>query len=368
MAFEERYYEQNDIFKVDETNQQFFVVAEPIRKRDNYWEYTVRLIENDYKGRLDVSGCYPGATTRFLSNAFPELHEKGFVKHQSNIARMRNYMTTHRCDIDYSALFAAHEDSFIKIAEGKDQGNLTETIYKMDKKEKELLENFLLVRNQGLLFNRTNVDANGKATIVDPEGRPIYIGDGIIPQVERFASKYAYTKITLETLRTIMAAMNDKAKHPTGNHYVFVVNEKAWNDFQVVMADNLAAYKTDGSYLYSQAANDYVKVGATFNSYEFGGNIITFKVDRTFTREYGDKGYCLCLDLTADKTSAQPPIAMFTLKGGDFIQNRFVGVGGLNGLSSGEVSSPVAGSKLIAWGYSGVAVFNPYKSFVLREA
>ena len=37
---------------------------------------------------------------------------------------------------------------------------------------------------------------------------------------------------------------------------------------------------------------------------------------------------------------------MFTLKGGDFIQNKFPGVGGLDGLSSGVVSSPVAGSKL----------------------
>jgi hypothetical protein len=39
----------------------------------------------------------------------------------------------------------------------------------------------------------------------------------------------------------------------------------------------------------------------------------------------------------------------------------------LDGLSSGVVSSPVAGSKLIVWGYSGVAVFNPYKSFILRQ-
>ena len=42
--------------------------------------------------------------------------------------------------------------------------------------------------------------------------------------------------------------------------------------------------------------------------------------------------------------------AMFTLKNGDFITNKYVGVGGLNGLSSGEVSSPVAGSKVINWG------------------
>ena len=116
-------------------------------------------------------------------------------------------------------------------------------------------------------------------------------------------------------------------------------------------------------------AGDYVSVGAKgFDTFNYGGNTISFKVDRTFTREFGtDKGYALALDLTADKTSAQPPIGMFTLKGGDMISNKYIGVGGLNGLSSGEVSSPVAGSKLILWGYSSLAVFNPYRSFILRE-
>lgn len=149
---------------------------------------------------------------------------------------------------------------------------------------------------------------------------------------------------------------------------MFICNERMWNLIQQVLGDYLAKFKTDGTYLYSKAANGYVKVGATFDSYEYGGNSITFKVDRTFSREYGfEKGYCLCLDLTADKTSAEPPIQMFTLKGGDFISNKYLGVGGEDGLSSGVVSSPVAGSKLINWGYSGVGVFNPYRSFILRE-
>ena len=43
------------------------------------------------------------------------------------------------------------------------------------------------------------------------------------------------------------------------------------------------------------------------------------------------------LDLTADKTSGEPAIQMFTLKGGDFITNKYPGVGGLDGLSSGIV-------------------------------
>jgi len=150
-----------------------------------------------------------------------------------------------------------------------------------------------------------------------------------------------------------MAAMNEKAMNPTGNKYCFIVNERMWNLIQTTLGTFLAKFKTDGCYLYSKQANGYVKVGATFDTYEWGGNQISFKVDRTFSREYGyEKGFALCLDLTADATTNEPPIAMFTLKGGDFISNKVPGVGGMDGLSSGVVSNAVAGAKIINWGYA----------------
>ena len=77
MAFKERYYEKYDIFKIDKTGQQCMVVSRPVRKADNYWVVTVRLIDNDYSSVLDTSGCQVGDTTRFQSNAMPELHEEG---------------------------------------------------------------------------------------------------------------------------------------------------------------------------------------------------------------------------------------------------------------------------------------------------
>ena len=56
-------------------------------------------------------------------------------------------------------------------------------------------------------------------------------------------------------------------------------------------------------------------------------NEITFKVDRTFSREFGmEKGFAIAIDLTGDKTSAQPPIGLFTLKGGDMMQSFIKGV------------------------------------------
>lgn len=89
MAFRERYYEKYDIFKIDKTMQQCMVVSRPIRKADNYWEVQVRLIDNDYSSVLDLSGCQIGDTTRFQSNAMPEMHEEGYVKYQSKILLLR---------------------------------------------------------------------------------------------------------------------------------------------------------------------------------------------------------------------------------------------------------------------------------------
>lgn len=78
----------------------------------------------------------------------PELHEEGYTKWQSNVEKHRGFISTHRVDASYSALYAAQEEVFIKMAEGKDQGNMSETIYKMDKIQKNLLDNFLTARNQ----------------------------------------------------------------------------------------------------------------------------------------------------------------------------------------------------------------------------
>lgn len=299
----------------------------------------------------------------------PELHDEGHVKWQSNVERHRGYLSTHRNDISYSALYAAYEDRFIQIADDKD-GNKKETIYRMDKAEKVLLENFLTARNQALMFGKSNVDANGKPTIVNPEdNRPIYMSDGMIPQCEAFCNKYIYNKLSIATLQTVLGMLNEKADNETGNHYLFIVNTKLWQDLYRTLGDYLAQFHTDGNYLWSMKANGYVSVGAEgFDSFNYAGNTISFKVDRAMTLEYGNsKGYGLAIDLTGYSTNAQPPVAMFSLKGGDMISNKYVGVGGLDGLSSGEVASPVAGSKRILWGYSSIAVFNPYKSAILRE-
>ena len=140
--------------------------------------------------------------------------------------------------------------------------------------DKNLLENFLQARNQALIFGKNDIDPKtGKPTIVDPQtNRPIVMSDGIIEQVEAYASKYCYNKLTKSVFDTAIMQMSKVAKKPTGNEYLFVCNEKAWFDLQHVLEATLSNYHTDGTVFWSQKANQYVTVGAPgFDTYRWGG-------------------------------------------------------------------------------------------------
>lgn len=72
-----------------------------------------------------------------------------YSKFQSSWEAHRNYMTFFRHDASWSSLYALQENVFMRIADDKDKTK-TEGVYKMLKKEKELLDTFMYSVNTGL--------------------------------------------------------------------------------------------------------------------------------------------------------------------------------------------------------------------------
>lgn len=87
MAFKENYYQKYDIFQIDESRQQCQVLSHPIRRRDDYWEVQVVLIDSDYSSILDTDACEPGMTTTWKSMATVELSEEGYSKFMSSFEK-----------------------------------------------------------------------------------------------------------------------------------------------------------------------------------------------------------------------------------------------------------------------------------------
>jgi hypothetical protein len=363
MAFTERYYEPYDTFQIEDSKQQFFVMEAPVRKADNFWEYSVRVLSNDREETLAEGSDYAGAKTRWIGNIQPEYHEQGYTKFQSNVEKMRGYIGEIRCDIDASSRYEALEQTFIKLSRGSEANGWESKIFAWPDKKKVLLDSFMTARNNALLLQHGTVDENGKATVTDRQGRPIYAGDGALPQIYRYASKFNYSKLNISLFNEMLQALSQKCKNVTGNDFVFIVNVRLWNEMQNVLSEFLQRHKPDGAYIWSKQANGYIKLGATYNAYEFAGNTVVVAVDRALSIEYPDKGFGVMIDLTADKASGRPAIEQFTLEGKELIENELTGVG----IRNGQVASPVAGIKWVMSGYAGIAVYNPYRSVVLLE-
>ena len=246
---------------------------------------------------------------------------------------------TLRTDIDYSAKYAAMEDQFINIA-----NNGKEFTYKLNAAEKVCLDSFMEARNNLLLFSKGNFDENGKVTLHDEIGRELISPEGLIPQAERFATKFVFNKLNVRLFEQALAEMADKADTATGNTWAFVVNKRMWDMIQRTMGSWIRDWKTSANFVWSKGSKGYVDLGATYQSYEFAGNTISFVLDRSLDLEFSKKAFGIMLDLGT--TDGAPGIQFLTFKNGQLIHNTIEGVGGMSGLKSGPVSSPVAGSKI----------------------
>jgi hypothetical protein len=232
------------------------------------------------------------------------------------------------------------------------------------------METFHENKNLNLLFSKSSMDINGRSTINDPEsGLPVIMGDGIIPQIERYALKYFPNQITIATFKEIMKDMAQISTEPIGNDYVIICNQMFWDDLQDVVFNFLMnMHCTDGTWLYSLKGSDETNnrlwLGNTFDTFKYSGNQLSFKVDKALTFEYPEQPFAVCLDMTPDRTKNMPALGLFTMRGQEFTKDLIRGVG-FSGNSLGNAATPVSGSQLVYRGKGTAVVFNPFKAVVV---
>lgn len=185
---------------------------------------------------------------------------------------MRGWIGEIRCDIDASARYLALEDTFVKVTKEDVNGNKN-YLFKMPGIKKVLLDNFMEARNNNLMWQKTTMDANGRCTLHDRQGRDLIAGDGIMPQFNRYCSKYNYAKLSTNVLTEAMTDLAEKCQESTGNVFTFIVNDILFRDLQSTCAAFMAQHKCDQQYLYSQFEQKQVKVGATYGAFEFAGKL-----------------------------------------------------------------------------------------------
>ena len=378
----EKYYDKNDVFKL-ENDQKLFVVTRPIRISDNEYEYTVTLVGSETTRLIDTTATQIGKNTRYMYSLFPELSDSGSTRFYFNVEEHVNWISLVRKSVSYSSDYAMQEKFYATKLEGKD------VVVKMEPARQHVMNELMYAMANVMIFGEATFDANLQNTLFDNNNNfPIMAGDGVLTSINKYADVFEYSNnvLSLNVLQNMFFSLSNKSKDMVNNHYTFIVNKKLWDDFNRLMTNTTLnsafSLMTDGFFINkskqkidlkrmskeTQSVEDGYEFGANFDTYRFAGNRVTFAVDRILTDHYPNSGFGFCIDTGIDEETQYPNVMALKYQGTDIISGDLPGLGGMDGKTSGMIATPVDGSSIEMKAYTGAIVINPYKAAIIQEA
>lgn len=391
---DDRFFSKSDVFALT-NGQQLYVLAEPTRISNGEFLYDCRLVTSNPNDRLNNAFTQVNATARYVYNLHTEMSEYGTSKVWYNMETHINYLSKIRAGLAYSSDLRATQDMYfmteVDFKKANDRHAGGYKIYVMDSIEQQVMDNFMRSVNGALLFGRSTMsEVNGRSLIQNERNEDVIAGDGLIAQYERYASYIDYSDRTLSVthFQNAIDYVCEKRGRSTGNHITCICNRQFSRQKARALQNEVFEKNPNAAWFYTKdklnmvdpvtkargtnkvMANE-IAVGATFNSYIYEGNTITFVVDEALTQAYKDqdKGYAIFIDtgLYETENGTVPAIHLKTLKGRSLVRSHIPGMGGINGTSNGVVSTALDASRYEILGWRGVAVMNPYAAVIFIE-
>lgn len=362
--FGEKYYNFRDVFALD-NGVQLRIVSLPTLVQPGKWAYKVTLVSDNLDRTISVSHLAKGQGTIYRTNYFPELSERGFSHSNFNTELHRNYLSFHRHSESISQQANAVKEKYLEVTEG-DDGTAKKVYYEYIQAEAKILDLFLTTRESHVVFGESNFDSNGQCIDTDDLGQDLPMGDGLIEQATKFASRSNYSVMDIGIIKQSLKMMTEKSNDLTGNVFVVIGNKELYDQIGEALMDYTVAKTSANTFLYSEDKGK-VEVGATFSTFEFQGNKIVFMPNLELTQTHPDYGYGVMLDMAEDLSSGRPAIQSFTLEGSEMLTGFVPGLGGKNGKSSGMIATGMTGTEYHIAGYSGIVVFNPYRTHMFKQ-
>lgn len=357
------YYARGAIFEL-ENRQQLRVHRKAEKLTNNRWRYYCIVVSGNPGEYLDINFTKKNRVTTYITRAsiVPEASEYGGAYLEPfNIERHRNHITRYRMDLAQTGDFAARGMNYIES-----QG----VWYKQNSAETTMVKMLLEDKNQHMLFGKGNFDDQSKCLITEEDGRKIPIGEGVFPQMERFANFYPYNgTFTRNKIEDIINLVVSRKEKKTGNDILVVCNYRMYTHWQTVLDSLLSGRLVNQDNYVEKVNGGKLVLGAEYAGYKVNGNKIVLMEDSAITNRYPEKGYGVIFNmLTETKDGGKKMnIEQISIKGASLFTNKKLGVGGEGGYDSGIVSSSVHAKEMFAMSYGCAVVNDPYGTVIIQE-
>lgn len=259
---EDNWFGPTAILEFDDREYQVRVAGAPYQD-GNLWVYTCFIADGNPASYIPADLLKPGCQVSRLASAVEEYSEEGDILNYNTHFKMRNYLTTIR--INYDITGSAY--STVMAIALQDPKTGKKSYLWADYQEWLALREWYKRCERMLVYMKNNVNKDGSCNLKGTNGRPVFIGAGLLEQIAPSNKRY-YTELTAELLEDFLFDLSYNVLGTSERKFVALTGEMGMKEFDRVLKEKMA----------NMNLIDTVFVTGSGDSLTFGGQFKTYKM------------------------------------------------------------------------------------------
>ncbi len=257
----EKWFGIGALITFDDKDFQARVISDPYED-GSVFVYTLVVANGSAESFIDPTLLARGKQVSRMASAYEEYSEEADIVNYQTPFKLRNHLTTVRMSYDITG----DAVSSVMVVKIRDPQTKKETMYWSEYQEWVALRQWYERIDRLTMYSQYNAEANGVVNLKGSNGRPVYIGAGLLQQIAPANVKY-YTTLTLDLLDTYMSDLSYNILGMSERKFIALTGEMGLREFDRVLREKASGYTlVDTKFVTGSGQN--LTLGGQFTTYK----------------------------------------------------------------------------------------------------
>jgi hypothetical protein len=231
----DNFFKAGTVVEFDDNNYQARVMSEPYQDGQD-WVNTLQVV-NGPEAYILPSLLAAGKQLSILGSAYEEFSDEGAGVVAQMPIKLRNHLTT--CRLSYSATGSAV--STVMVIAMRDPLTKKSTKYYTDYQQWLALRKWYRELEYQLMYQKYNANADGSVSLKGTNGRPVYMGAGLLEQISPANRRY-YTELTTDILDDFLFDLSYNVLGFGERKFVALTGEMGMRELDRILREKASSY------------------------------------------------------------------------------------------------------------------------------
>lgn len=257
----EKWFGPGAILAFDEREFQARVSGEPYQDGD-YFVYTIFVADGKAESFIPPSLLEKNKRVSREGSAYEEYSEEADIVNYNTPLKLRNHLTTMRLAYDITG--SAYSSKM--VIEMKDPKSGKSSYLWSDYQEWVALRQWYKTIDRFLVYSQYNAKPDGTVELKGTNGRPVYIGAGLLQQISSSNRQY-YTRLTADLLEDYLFNLSYNILSKGERKFVALTGEMGMKEFDRVLKEKASGYQLVDTKFVSGTGQE-LTLGGQFTTYK----------------------------------------------------------------------------------------------------